>query len=241
MVPRMVLLGLTLALLAATPRAAGGDVAPVPAGAEATSQPAGAAIPDPWAALDPATARPEARPLERRHGGVPQTSAQVGSEARTAQSWLRTTLSLAAVVGLIVLLAWGYRRVAATGTFALARGRGAPLIEVVGRTALSPRHSVCLVRVGPRLVLLGCTHDSIRSLDVITDPELSARLLGQAAQQRADSHTAEFAKCLEREAGSYGEQGGGSAEDALPEEARLAELKQRLGGTLQRLRATANV
>jgi len=238
MLPRMALLGLIIALVAAVPRAAA--AAPATDAAPVATQPAAASPADAWSALEPNTASAEPRPLERRRGNTPQ-SGHSATGTGTTQSWFRTTMSLAGVVGLIVLLGWGYRRVAATGTFGLARGRGAPLIEVVGRTALSPRHSVCLVRVGPRLVLLGCTHDSIRSLDVITDPDLSARLLGQAAQQRADSHSAEFAKCLEREAVAYQDDPSGPAEDAVPDESRLAELKQKLGGTLQRLRAVTGV
>jgi flagellar biogenesis protein FliO len=181
------------------------------------------ARPDPWAALDPpaasqpqtgvteansgvvaATTPPdaEARPLPRAHVTnakvAPTPGAAAGAES--ARPWTRTGLSLAAVLMLILLLAWGYRQVAAGGLRWTARGRHPGLIEVLGRTALSPRHSLCLVRVGPRLILLGVTPTSVSALDTVQNPELTAQLAGEAARRRPESHSAAFAACLESQA-----------------------------------------
>ena len=114
-------------------------------------------------------------------------------------SWLRTTGSLAAVVALIILLGWGYRVVAGgRGPFS-RRVKRPELIEIISRTALSPKHSLHLVRVGPRVVLVGMSNDSLVALDVVDDADAAARLAGQAAEQQADSHTREFSHCLEME------------------------------------------
>jgi flagellar biogenesis protein FliO len=156
-------------------------------------------------------------------------------------SWARTALSLAGVVTLIILLAWGYRAVtssAAGGRWPL-RKRNATLIEVVSRTTLSPRQSLCLVRIGPRLVLLGVTAGAVRSLDVIHDPDLTATLLGQATAQQPDSSTAEFTRCLEREARPYQASETDLDETVTPEEDRLLNVKELLAGTIRRLQATA--
>lgn len=88
-------------------------------------------------------------------------------------------------------------------------------------------------------MLLGCTHDSVRTLDVIHDADLTARLLGQEAQQRPDSHTAEFTRCLEHEANTYDREQAALDETPGPEESRLLAIKEKLTGTIQRLRATA--
>jgi hypothetical protein len=62
-------------------------------------------------------------------------------------------------------------------------------------------------------------------------------LLGQAAAQRPDSHTAEFARCLEREAGAYPRATDDRGDEQLtPDEPRLDAVRQKLSDTLQRLR-----
>lgn len=195
---------------------------------------------DPWSSPEIVAPRMDARPLPRR----PQTAGLATGNAsppEARRSWVRTTVSLAGVLALIVLLAWGYRLMANNGgrlPFAF-RGRHPSLIEVVGRTSLSPRQSLCLVRIGPRLVLLGVTPDAVRSLDVIDDADLVARLMGQVMQQRPDSNTAAFAQCLERQAQAYEDRSDGPDEQATPEESRIIGIKARLVDTIQRLRATA--
>ena len=258
--PRMVLLGLVATLGVAAvataqdvgpPERAAGDPVrsdsarppadPLPA----ATQPAGdARVPDdPWSSPEIAAPRMDARPLPRKREPAGR-AANEGGHATSQSSWGRTTLSLLGVVTLIVLLAWGYKVVAGHGgglrLTPKIRQRG--LIEVVSRTALSPRQSLYLVRIGPRLVLIGCTHESIRALDVIHDADLTARLLGEAAQQRPDSHTAEFARCLEQAAAAparVAEPAVATAPPgagAPPDGAQLAKVKEHLAATLQRLR-----
>ncbi len=239
-VPRMALLGLICALATTMARAdspdsrtAAGDLEDIPAAAHMPD--------DPWSSPDIVAPRmdPLPRPLPRRMdsdaGGVP--GAQLSD--RRGSSWVRTTAALGGVVALIALLTWGYRAAAAGRLGLSPHGRNPALIEVVGRTALSPRQSLCLVRIGPRLVLLGVTSDAVRSLDVIDDADLAARLLGQAALRRPDSSSAEFAKCLEREGRSYGAADESPDEILTPEAERIISTKEKLAGTIKRLRATA--
>jgi flagellar biogenesis protein FliO len=221
---------LLLATLTALPaRAAPSDTDPTP-----TSAPAAATTDDPWSAPDIAP-RIEPRLIPRRHAdpaAPPDTKAAV----TTQSPWVRTTAALAAVVAVILLLGWGYRAVLGTGPRSWAtRGRQPALLEVVSRTALSTRQSLCLVRCGPRLVLLGITADSIRPLDVITDADVTARLLGEAARQRPDSSTAEFARCLEREAHSYSDDHAQPTPPDAADDHQLAALRDRLADTLSKL------
>ncbi len=190
-----------------------------------------------WASPDIVAPHMAPRPLPR---GTEQSarSPLAATPARSANAGLRSTAALGGVVGLILLLAWGYRIVAGRGGRLALRSTRPALIEVVSRTVLSPRQSLCLVRVGPRLVLLGVTPEAVRPLDVIQDADLTAQLMGWATQQRGDSHTAQFARCLEREAETYGT-GEGQEETVVPEDRRLLDLKDRLAGTVARLRAAA--
>jgi len=185
----------------------------------------------------PAATRDSSSQLLRR-------SPSGGSSLRASQrdepgssSWLRTTGSLAAVVALIILLGWGYRAVAGGRVPFSRRVKRPGLIEIISRTALSPKHSLHLVRVGPRVVLVGMSNDSLVALDVVDDADAAARLAGQAAEQRADSHTREFSRCLEREAAGYDGRDEGLNETLTPEETRLFDLKQKLASTIRRVRA----
>lgn len=170
------------------------------------------------------------------------TRPMAGSRARSGEattpsgaresSWFKTTLSLAGVIALIVLLAWGYKLATGGGSalpFAF-RGRHAGAIQIVGRTVLSPKQSLCLVRVGPRLLLLGLGGDGVRTLDVVDQPDIVAQILGETQRQRADSRTAEFSACLDVESKKHEEVAvarDGDASVAAPQP--LMDLLRRLG------------
>jgi len=193
------------------------------------------ALDDPWAALEPDVGPRDSRVLRRPPG---RTSAPLVKKGQSAgHSWTRTLGALAGVVGLIVLLSWGYRAVIGRGLPALGRVRRPELIEVVSRTPLTARQSLCLVRIGPRLVLIGQSHDTLRALDVISDADLVARLLGENARHRPDSSRAEFQRCLDDEARQYA---AADAEAGAAAEARcLAAAQERVAGVLERVRRVA--
>jgi flagellar biogenesis protein FliO len=223
-VPRMAVLGLLGVLGCAA------------AWAEPPAEPT---LDDAWSSTDLVAPAMDARPLVRVHErGRPQPESPA---PRSSGSWGRSTAALGGVVALIVLLAWGYRAVAARGGALRwsGRGRHPGLMEIVGRTVLSPRQSLCLVRIGPRLVLLGVTPAAVRTLDVIQDADLTAQLLGEAARRRSDSSTAEFARCLEREAQTYVPPDAELDETPTPDAKRIGDVQRRLAGTIARLRAKA--
>lgn len=118
-------------------------------------------------------------------------------------SWARTTLSLVAVVSLALLLAWGYRSAAMGANPLTPRGRSGGLIQVIGRQSISPRHAVCLVRVGPRLVLVGQSQDRLTQLDVIEDAALVSQLVGESGLAAERRDAAVFQRQLESEAAEY--------------------------------------
>jgi len=190
--------------------------------------PSATATPDPWDAIAPDSDRV----LRRRT--APQAGTSPGAVRAAGPSWLRTLGSLAAVVALILLLAWGYR-VATGRSLALGgRGRVAGLIDVVSRTALSPRQTLVLVRVGPRMVLLGISPERIETLDTIADETLVSRLAGLAASERPDSASAEFRQALREQERQF-------AADSARETPAPGrdELSDRLARTLARVRRSA--
>ncbi len=237
----------------------------VSAAADEPATPSGiAGEADPW--LDPRVAAPvmDDRPLQRsargearareaaeasggalagdaasaRHNAVEGTGAAgpAASASPLQSGWLRTTLSLAGVVALIVVLGYASRKLPGA-----QRGRRPGLIQVLSRTPLTARQSVYLLRVGPRLVLVGATADRLTRLDVVDDANLAAQIAGDAQRASADSAdraARDFNKKLASEAGRYADDDGDDAsEAAAPGETRLLDVKQRLAGTLEKLRA----
>ncbi len=179
-----------------------------------------------------------------RRGGV--RSDESASDKRTASSnssWTRTLASLAAVIALILLLAWGYRVTAGrmSGAQLLSGARRNGVIEIVSRTALSARHGLALVRVGPRLVLVGVSHDGLRALDVLDDPAAVADVAGQAAAKRGQSHTAEFAQMVERESATFRSvQPSAAPPGSAPDDAQLGRVRRAIHDALQRVQAAGS-
>jgi flagellar biogenesis protein FliO len=138
------------------------------------------------------------------------------------------------VIALIVLLAWGYRLVTGGGArlSAMARARHPGLIEVISRASLGSRQTLHLVRVGPQLILIGATHDALRTLSVIDDPDLVARLAGKQAHQQSASRAPAFQTCLEKEARYYDL---GTGEGEVGHSGRLPGIRQKLGEAVRRL------
>ena len=223
-----------IASLLATPAGAAADR---PSGHDASAGLPAAAIPgaarpvDPWEAIAPGR-----DPIVLRRSSRPAGAATGNTPARSSPGWLRTTGSLAAVVALIMLLAWGYRTVAGGSLSLAGRGRVAGLIDVVSRTAVSPRQSLVLVRVGPRMVLLGVGPERIETLDAIDDPALVSQLAGAATVARGDSSTAEFRAALREQERQYS---ADAVEHSEPKHDDADELSDRLARTLCRIRASA--
>lgn len=227
----IVLLSLAAATAHAQPDTQlGGADAAAPATADSP-----AALDDPWSAVEPQVPEREGRTLQRRTGtrSSPMTS---NNAAQAQYSMARTLGALAGVVGLIVLLAWGYRAVSGGKLTLINKTRRPGLIELVSKTSLSARQSLCLVRVGPRLVLIGQSPERLRALDVIDDPDLASRLIGEAARDRAGSSQAEFHDCLEREAHDYDHDASPLTETMSPSAPRINDVRRGLTETIQRIR-----
>lgn len=180
------------------------------AAAARADDPAAAADPGPWSAIEPrrddaaastgdapASAAPnEDRALRRGSSGSKSAGA---TPSDTGGGWLRSVGSLGAVVGVILFLAWGYKATTSGAAMRL-KARRPGLIQIVSRTSLSNRQSFCLVRVGPRMVLVGVSGDALRTLDVIDDADLVSRLAGEAESAKTSP---EFKAALERDLSRY--------------------------------------
>jgi len=117
-------------------------------------------------------------------------------EALPVGQWLQAALGLAAVLLLVFLLAWAWRRL--TGHLTVAGGS----LRVLGGLSLGARERLVLVQVGKRQLLLGVAPGRVQTVHVLEEP------LPLEAPARGDG--AGFARALRaaREARREGERSG---------------------------------
>lgn len=124
--------------------------------------------------------------------------------------------SLAFVLGLVMLMAWVWRRAAPRSS----RPLPGEVVSIVGRVPLAGRQVAQLIKLGNKLVLVCVTAEGAKPLAEVTDPEEVARLLGLCEQDNPHSATTAFREVfadLTREA---------PAEGFLGEEAPLVDRKR---------------
>ena len=115
------------------------------------------------------------RPFPSRAASSPPGAA--AARAPGSGSWWVGTAGVA-----LALAACGWGSVAARkylpkAGFGLALGQGASPLRVVGRTSLSPRHSVYLLDTGGRVLIVGTGPQGAPTLlGELTEPEALARL-----------------------------------------------------------------
>jgi flagellar biogenesis protein FliO len=100
--------------------------------------------------------------------------------------------SLAAVLGVFLVIVWLSKRMTPAGSAPLPKDA----VELLGRTALSGQHAMQLVRVGGRLLLISLSPQGASTLMQISDPTEVERILGLVRKNGASSISASFQQTL---------------------------------------------
>lgn len=100
--------------------------------------------------------------------------------------------SLAIVLGLFLVLVWCTRRFAPPGSAQLPK----EALELLGRSALSPRQQVQLVRLGNKLLLVSLTPAGAETLTEITDAAEVERLTSLCRRGQPASASNSFTQML---------------------------------------------
>ena len=100
--------------------------------------------------------------------------------------------SLLVVIGLFLIFAWVGKKNMKPGTGKLSK----EIIQVLGKSQLSGKQQLELVRVGQKLLLLCVTATSVETLTEITDPMEVERLLTIVRQDSPGSMTSTFQEVL---------------------------------------------
>ena len=184
-------------------------------------------------AVDGAGAISSARPAGDRPVVIPRSSASGEEQAedpKVSWSWLKSgVMPLAAVLGVIGTVYWAVRR-----WVPAARAMDKGVLSVVARAGITPKHTIALVHVGRRFVLVGASGDRMERLETIEDPQEVADLL--AATQSTGAGPGPFLDTLEEESSSYVEAVEELAEPMTDPRPDGARATQHLGALLQRLR-----
>ncbi|MFW6155204.1 MAG: FliO/MopB family protein [Planctomycetota bacterium] len=175
----------------------GPTTVPAAPASEATSAEA-----SPAPVLDTPTTRPVRSPAASRPVRPPSKASQVaGGATMTAGGggWWQTLGALALVVVLIFLA----RHILARFAGGRTGGKATGVVEVLSRTAVGSRQSVMLLRVGPRVLVVGAGGETMNTLTEIDDPEQVSQLLGAVERARAGSLSGAFAGALKRQQGAW--------------------------------------
>ena len=149
----------------------------------------------------------------------------------TSSPWYRSAISsLAVVLALVGVAYFVVRRFVPA-----ARASESGLLRVVARAALSPKHSVALVHLGRRFVIVGVSPDRLDALCEIHDAEEVAELTARAGVD-AFRRRSGFDETLVREVSQLREPAGGAEEEASPARRRPLTTREPLTDLLNRLR-----
>lgn len=142
--------------------------------------------------------------------------------------WYRSSFgALGLVLGLLVFLYIGLRRWAPS-----LRVQDGGLIRILSRTAVGPRQSLMMVRVGQKLLLVGVSADRIERVCEIEDADEVAALTAQSAGGRQKG---DFSAWLDRESAEYART---PADDNIAETGvRSDSARKSLTELLQKLKA----
>ncbi len=147
-------------------------------------------------------------------------------------------MALAVVLGMIVAAALAVKKWG--GKVRMAVGGGGENLEMVSRLAISPKQSVCLIRLGQQMVLVGVTPDQISPLSIIDDPETVGELLSSADRPKGEGVGAGFNRWFANATSSYendGEAVGPAAEIPLAgEDGHYRQARMELSGLLDKVR-----
>lgn len=145
--------------------------------------------------------------------------------------WYRSAIgSLAVVLGLVAAAYWLVRRFVPT-----ARASESGLLRVVSRAALSPKHSVALVHLGRRFVVVGVSPDRLDALCEIHDGDEVAELAARTATGTTRRRDA-FDKALIREAHRFRDEDTAAREEPVRTGRQAGTAREPLADLLNRLR-----
>jgi flagellar biogenesis protein FliO len=141
--------------------------------------------------LSPSSRKSVAIQRKSKEGGE-DASADHLSTGRSLAWWTTTGLGLAVVLAAIFLVGRFAKRLVPGAMV----GESSGPVHLLHRTYLSPKHAVCLVKCGDRILMIGLSGDRMQTLSEIHDPQEIDYLRGELMQIRPKSTTQAFRDVL---------------------------------------------
>lgn len=135
-------------------------------------------------------------------------------------------LVLAVIVGAVLLV----RRLVPS-----VRRMSGGVVEILGRSHLSPKQSLALVRIGRRVLLVGVAPERLSTLCEIDEPQEVAELLGRSSRRLGDGP--HFDELLSGAAAGFDESSQQAGELTSGPSDRLHRAKGQLRGLLSKLKS----
>ena len=147
--------------------------------------------------------------------------------------------ALAVVLGLIFLLRWCSRFF-----FPSAAGRqSSRAVEVIARSALSPKQQIMLIRVGRRLIVVGDSGAQMNTLCELSEPDEVAALVGQLQDEKLPPGRKAFGAMFGRSRSRFDATDQAEPAPPLVDDAEDAEpvgtAREELSGLRERVRLLA--
>lgn len=174
--------------------------------------------------------------LQRREEGGRTLVATNTHRTSSAIDMFDMVWPLGIVLVLVSLCVWGLRKWMPKSV----RFGGGDTIRILSRKYLSGKQSLCLARIGRRVVLIGVTPDRISAISEITAPEEVASLVAAVERGRPDSFTSTFNHMSDQELADEAE--GRDLDDPIEEKAavsshQLARTGREMRELVNRVRA----
>ena len=175
---------------------------------------------------DPDDKRPLSARVKHGEGALPDSSQQSSASG----SWLLNGVTALGVVIILIFICRAVLRKAGVGGSIGPH----PAVQVLSRVPVAPRNHVLLIRVGPRVLVVGDSVAGLRTLSTIEDPEEVAEIITSTTTAKSESITGGFRKMLSSFSGMYGrdekETGGDESEY------QVGRARENVTGLVGRLR-----
>ncbi len=119
--------------------------------------------------------------------------------------YLQALIALGIVVVLIFLTRFVLRRFGRPIGIGIGKPRTTGPVELLSRTQVNPRQQLLLVRLGQRLVLVGCSPEGFSALSEVTDADEQARITAEFTGARKDPASGRYERTERSAAASDGE------------------------------------
>ena len=189
------------------------------------------------ASLAPPTTGPfEQKPIRRSGASASGTTSGKGSAGSTNSAWDMGKVPLA--LGGVLMLILGMRALGKKMVPGASGAGSSKAVAVLMRSSVSPRQQLILVRVGRRLVLVGCGGGGeMNPLCQIDDPDEVAEVMGQIREDKSMLSSKNFTAMFGKAGKAYEEPPSSDEPVALPAVTRNSG--EDLNGLTERVRRIA--